>query len=64
MTSGDPAPDDALDGEQLESQEAVEVPARDDLSVIAAEPTGSKHGDAETAERISAQVPPDERPGV
>ena len=62
MRPEDPSPDDALDGEQLDSQEAVEVPARDDLSMIAAEPTGSMHGDAETAERISAQLPPDERP--
>ena len=63
MRPEQPAPDDALDGEQLDSQEAVEVPARDDLSMIAAEPTGSKHGDAETADRISVQLPPNERPG-
>jgi hypothetical protein len=62
VTPDQPAPEGDLDPEQVDAQEALAVPARDDLSMIAAEPTGSKHGDAEAAERVEAQLAPDQRP--
>ena len=40
-----------LDPEEVEEQEAVQVPGPEDTSLLSAEPTGAVHGDEETIDR-------------
>jgi hypothetical protein len=57
MKPTDPSGEDPVEPEEVEEQEAVQVPDRDALSVITTEPTGSVHGDAETPERVGEPDP-------
>ena len=43
-----------LDEDEVEAQEAVKVPGREDTSILTTEPTGSVHGDEETADQAGA----------
>jgi hypothetical protein len=40
-----------LADEEVEEQEAVQVPGPEDTSLLSTEPTGSVHGDEETVDR-------------
>ena len=50
-------PEGELDQQEVEEQEAVQVPGPEDTSIISAEPTGFVHGDADTAEHVGPVGP-------
>ncbi len=56
MTADEPPPRDGepLDEQEIEEQEAVQVPGPEDTSLLSTEPTGFVHGDEETVERAGA----------
>lgn len=50
MSADEPAGPPLAD-EEVEEQEAVQVPGPEDTSLLSTEPTGFVHGDEETIER-------------